>query len=239
VKKNFSLIIQVVLGIGAYYILSYYIDNIFLLLGVFVVIGMALIIIKSLYIRNPAEVLEILVNPQKHFETIKRFELRDPNKYNTLYAYGLTYTGEYEEAQVIIDKVFYKDIKTSANLHYVYYVVKLHLAYNNKDRELYKETLEKAKGLGVFEKVDVLNGAFEAHSLILEGYSEEAEELLKKVIPKIQKKVLVIELEYLLALAYANQGKTDDCKAVCEFISERNRQVVHTILCKELLDTIS
>ena len=94
-------------------------------------------------------------------------------------------------------------------------------------------------GMAEYEKVDVLNGAFEAHSLILEGYSEEAEELLKKVIPKIQKKVLVIELEYLLALAYANQGKTDDCKAVCEFISERNRQVVHTILCKELLDTIS
>lgn len=226
------------LGIGAYYLLSSYIDNMFLLLGVFVVIGMGLIIIKSLYIRNQAEVLEILVNPQKHFEIIKRFELKDQNKYNTLYSYGLTYTGEYEEAQVAIDKVLYKDIRTSVNLHYVYYVVKLHLAYNNKDRILYKEILDKAKSLRVFEKVDILNGAFEAHGLLLEGYSEEAEELLKVVIPKVKKKVLVIELEYLLALAYANQGKTEDSKAVCEFIIERNRPVVHTTLCKELLDSI-
>lgn len=238
-KKNLNLILQVVLGVGTYYILSYYIKNMFLLLGAFVVIGMAFIIIRALFIRNQAEVLEALVNPEKHFEAIDKFKSKDPNKYNTLYAYGLTYTGKYEEAQIAIDKVMYKDIKTSVNLHYVYYVVKLHIAYNNKDRVLYKEIFEKAKTLHVFEKVDVLPEAFEVHSLLLEGLNHEAEKLLKQVIPKIKKRVLVIELEYLLALAYSNQGNVVDSKAICEFIIEKNRTTIHTELCKELLESMT
>ena len=67
-KKNLYLILQVVLGVGTYYVLSYYIKNMFLLLGVFVVIGMTFIIKRALFIRNQAEVLEALVDPEKHFE---------------------------------------------------------------------------------------------------------------------------------------------------------------------------
>ena len=74
----------------------------------------------------------------------------------------------------------------------------------------------------------------EVISAIING----SEELLKEVIPKIKKRVLVIELEYLLALAYANQSKIEDSKAICEFIIEKNRTTIHTELCKQLLESI-
>ena len=210
----------------------------YLLLGIFVVSGVVIIAIRSIFIHNHADLLEVLVNPDKHFEHIKKFENKDDNKYNTLYAYGLSYIGKYEEAKIAIDKVQYDDIKTSVNLHYVYHVTKLHLAYNNKDRGEYKDAFEFASSFNVFEKVNIPKEAFECHQLLLDGYSDQAEEKLKKLIPRIRKRVLIIELEYLLALSYYNQNKIDDCIAVCEFIVEKNHPVVHTRLCKELLEKV-
>lgn len=229
--------LQILLGFVLYYLLASYIENTYVLLGVIIVIGVVVIFVRSLFIRNDADILEALVKPDAYFEFINKFEIKDSNKFNTLKAYGLSYTGEYDEAQVLLDKVVYKDIRTSSNLHYVYYVTQLHLAYYNKDRILYNEKLDEAIGLRVFQKVEIPDESFQVHSLLLDGQSEEAEELLKITIPKIKKRILVIELEYLLALAYSNQNKMDDCKAVCEFIIEKNYPTVHTTLCKELLDS--
>lgn len=237
-RKNIIWIIQVLVVVGLYYILSTYIENMFLLLGIFIATGVVIIMIRAIFIHNDADLLEVLVNPDKHFEHIKKYENRDKNKYNVLYAYGLTYIGKFDEAQVAFDKVDYDDIKTSTNLHYVYHVSKLHLAYNNKDRGGYKDSFEFAKSFNVFQKVDIPNEAFECHQLLLDGYSDKAEELLKKIIPKIRKRVLIIELEYLLALSYYNQNKKEDCIAVCEFIVEKNHPVVYTTLCKDLLEKI-
>ena len=237
-RKNLIWIIQVLVVVGLYYILSSYIENMFLLLGVFIAAGVVIILIRAIFIHNDADLLEVLVSPEKHFEHIKKYEKKDANKYNVLYAYGLTYVGKYDEAQVAFDKVEYDDVKTSSNLHYVYHVTKLHLAYNNKDRGGYKDALEFANSFNVFQKVEIPNEAFECHQLLLDGYSDNAEELLKKTIPRIRKRVLIIELEYLLALAYFNQNKKEDCKAVCEFIVEKNHPVVYTTLCEELLEQV-
>ncbi len=238
-KKNLFLMLQIVLGFGLYYLLASIIDNTFILLAAIIIVGVVIILIRSMYIRNESDVLEILINPTEHFKVIKKHEMKDPNKYNTLLAYGLSYTGEFKEAQSALDDIYYKDIKTSRNLHYSYYVTKLHLAYYNKDRELYGQTLHLAKEQNVFKKVGVPDGAFEAHLLLLEGQSERAEEILKNVIPKVKKRILVVELEYLLALAYANQGETNDSKAICDFIIGRKHPVVHTTLCEKLLESIA
>ena len=234
-RKNLYLMFQIILGFVIYSLLASVIDNMFVLLAIIITLGVIIIVARTLYIRNEADVLEVLVNPPKHFDNIKKYENRDPNKYKTLLAYGLTYSGDFEEAQSVIDTIYYKDIKTSRNLHYSYYATKLHLAYNNKDRELYGQILNAAKELEVFKKVNVPESAFDAHLLLLEGQSERAEELLKNVIPIVKKRILVVELEYLLALAYLNQGNITDCKAICEFVIEKNYPVVHSALCKELI----
>lgn len=239
-RSNLRWIVELIIVFGLYYLLSSFIENTYVLLGVFVVSGIIIISIRSIFIRNQADILEVLVNPDRHFESIKKFEQRDSNKYNTLYAYGLVYTGEYELAREVLDKVVYEDIKTSRNLSYSYNVTRLHLAYYyNKDRVDYKNAYESASEVNVFKKVDVPAEAFEAHKLLLDSYSEKAEELLKEVIPKVKKRILIIELEYLLALAYYNQNKKDDCKAVCEFVVEKDYSIIQTQLCKELLDKVS
>jgi tetratricopeptide (TPR) repeat protein len=225
--------------IAVYYILSTYIKNLYVLLGIFVASGLVIIFFRALFIRNEADLLEVLVDPEKHFESIKRFENKDDNKYNLLYAYGLSYTGKYEEASASLEKVNYNDIASSNNLHYVYTVTKLHLLYNNKDAGQYKSVYQNAIAYNVFNKVDIPGVVFEAHSLLLDGQSAKAEELLRENIPKVRKRILIIELEYLLALAYYNQNKVEDCNAVTNFIIEKNYPVVYTTLCKELNDSIN
>lgn len=237
-RKNVIWIIQVLVVVGLYYILSTYITNLYLLLGIFVVAGIVIILIRSIFIHNDSDILEVLVHPDKHFDYIMKYKDKDENRYNLLYAYGLTYIGKFDEALEAINKVQYDDIKTSANLHYDYHVTKLHLAYNNKDRGGYKESYDFANSFNVFQKVDIPKEAFEAHLLLLSGYSDQAEELLKKIIPKIRKRILIVELEYILALAYFNQNKMEDCKAVCEFIVEKKHPVVYTTLCEELLTKV-
>lgn len=239
IKRNLYLMFQIVLGFVLYYVLASFIDNMYILLLVIIVIGVVVIMIRSLFIRNDAEILEVLVKPDKYFEFIRKFEVKDSNKFNTLRAYGLSYTGKYEEAKSLIDKVVYKDIRTSRNLHYIYFATKLHLAYNNKDRIAYNKKLEEAESLKVFQKVEIPTNTFKVHSLLLEGNNEEAEMLLKVIIPKVKKRILVVELEYLLALSYFNQNKMIDCKAVCEFMLEKDYPTVHTVLCENMLNSIT
>ena len=237
-RKNLFLFAQVIAAISIYYVLDHYIKNTWLLLGVIVVIGVITIFIRSIFTRNDAGSFETEIDPKQYYEDIKKFEVRDSNRYNTLYAYGLSYEGKYEESQKALDKVVYKDIKTSANLNYMYCVSNLHFAYNNKDIDEYKDFYEATKDSKVFEKVEVPFEAFEAHYLLLNGNYETAEEILVRIIPKIRKKILVIELEYLLALAYYNQNKKKDCRAVCGFIKKKDHPIEYTTLSLKLLGKV-
>ena len=153
-------------------------------------------------------------------------------------AYGLSYEGEYDLAEQMLQRVIYEDIRTSKNLRYDYYVTKLHILYNNKDRGGYQREYDQALKDKVFYKVEVIPETFSAHLLILDGKYQEAEQLLIDVIPNIRKRVLVIELEYLLAYSYFKQNKLEDCKAVCKFVDEKNHKVAYTSLCRDLLKQI-
>lgn len=234
-KRSLYIIIEVIIGIIIYYILSSYIKDRALLIGAILLIGIVFIAIRAMFIANDADVLEVLINPEQFFESIKKFENRDKNRYNTLYMYGLTYTGEFDKAEMLLSGIVYPDIRTSRNLHYDYYVSKLHLLYNNKEKSEYKNIYKEAKEKKVFQKVGVSPDAFLPHLLILENDNEKAIEILKNVIPNIQKKILIIELEFILAKAYYNLNKTIDCKAICEFIIKKNHPIVYTEEAKTLL----
>ena len=238
-KRQIFLVFEVIAAIIIYYVLSSIVKNNLILLGIVLVAGALIIVARSMFIHNDAFDFEMKMNPELYFESIKKFEVKDKNKYNTLLSYGLSYIGETERSKQIHEKIVYGDIKTSANLRYQYYVAKLHLIYNNKDEAEYKTTYEEAKSSGVFRKVDIPQEAFEVHLLSLKEKHEVVEDLLLQIIPQIRKRILVIELEYILAVTYYNLNKIEDCKAVCEFVIKKNHPTVHTKLCSELLEKVT
>jgi hypothetical protein len=238
-KRQIFLMFEVIAAIIAYYVLSSIVKNNLVLLGIVLIAGALIIVARSMFTHNDAFEFEMNMNPEVYFEKIKKFEVKDKNKYNTLLAYGLSYTGEMERSMEVHKMIVYGDIKTSANLRYQYYVTKLHLLYNNKDEVEYKKIYEEAKSYGVFRKVEVPEEVFEVHLLSLKEENEVVEEILLQIIPQIRKRILVIELEYILAKTYYNLNKIEDCKAVCEFVMKKNHQTVHTKLCSELFKKIA
>ena len=182
-RKSFYILIEIMIGVTIYYILSSYIQNRALLILLILVVGVVFVIIRYFFGLNEADVLEMTVDPEKFFESIKNLETRDKNRFYTLKMYGLTYTGDYDEAELLLSQIVYDDIRTSRNLHYDYYVSKLHLLYNNKEIDTYQDVYNEALERRVFDRVDVKNESFGVHLLILAGEYEKAIEVLKEIIP--------------------------------------------------------
>lgn len=237
-KANFIWLFQVAIVIVLYYVLAPYIESTFLLVGLVVATGIIVIAIRALLVRNEGDVLEVLVDPDKHFNHIEKYRDKNPNTFNLLQAYGNTYIGEFEKAKQNMSSLEESMFLDQKHLHYEFIVTKLHILYKDADIKGYEEVLEQAKLLKVFILVDIPKDAFDAHLLILEGKNKEAEELLIKVIPRVRKRILLPELEYLLALAYFRQDKFDDATAVLDFMIEKDYPIIYTQYMKEIKEKI-
>ena len=147
-------------------------------------------------------------------------------------AYGYVHAGMYDEAQSYFSK---KD----KNLIFAYTATEIKLIYNKDNRDLLEGLINQAIENNVFKNVNVTNDLFRVHLYILDEKYEFAEELAKDVIPTLKKRVYIFELEYLLALAYYEQNKLDDCHAVTDFVIEKNNNLIYTSLCQKLNDKIN
>jgi hypothetical protein len=228
--------IQLLIIFGIYYVLQQYIDSQFIIIVIAVVVGILGIVARAVIVHNQADILEVLVDVDKHMKSIERYKDKEKqqNTYQLLLAYGYTYSNKLLSAQDALNKVDYEEIKHNRHLHYAYFATKLNLLYNNKDIMGYKETLEKANMYNVFRVVDIPKEAFEVQLLILESKHQKAIDLAKEVIPKVRKRLLIVELEYLLALAYKNLNHKEDALAVADFMWNKNYNVKYTQFCKDL-----
>lgn len=179
--------------------------------------------------------LEVVLKPTMHYEAIEH--LRESNKdyFNLLKAYGLYYQGFHEEARRYFNLVQYSNVSSNAKLDATYYTVKLGLLYEEGNKDEYRRIYQISLDENIFLKVRIHPDIFKVKEFVLLEQYDDAIELAMLVIPKAKPRLLIIELEYLLALSYFKTNRLDDCNAVCEFISEKDYQVVFTELCREFL----
>lgn len=233
-KTYVKFFIRLGIVIALYFMLSNFIENRMIILGIFVAIAAVYLIFAIKNTKNYAAYLEIVVNPQLHYEKIENLK-DDSNKYNLLKAYGLYYEGKFDEARSVFNSVNYQTVSDDKRLDFVYTVVKLGLLFEEKQLEEYKATYSKAVEEKIFLKVRVNKDIFKVKEYVLEEKYEDAIELAILIIPRVQPRLFVVELEYLLAKSYFELNKLDDCNAVSEFISEKDYKVMFTDLCRQFL----
>lgn len=237
--RNYIILsIQIVIGFGIYYLLTSLIENNLIVLAILLGVALIFVVYGLFQSKNPADVLEIMSDTDKYLDGIEKHKEK-PNKYHLLRAYGLIHAGKFEDAKneyrLITDQEQLKD----KHLKFIDTVLNLKIAYQDGNTSLYKGIFNKAVEDEVFKNVNVSDEMFLVHLQMLQGKNKDAEETAKKVIPTIKKRIYIIELEYLLAVSYYNQNKLEDCNAVCEFVIERDFNVIYTSLCQKMHNTLN
>lgn len=233
----FKIFIQIAFGFGLYYLLTTFIENNAIVLGILLAIVIAFLIYGILTQKNPADVLEVVCDYDKFLKSIDKNREQE-NMYSLLMAYGYVHNGKFEEAQSLLDGIKYETLLHDKRFNFINTVVTLKLAFENNDRDLYGKLFTEAIENEVFSKVEMSNDVFRVHFLILDGNYDKAELMIKDAIPQLKTRLYILELEYLLALSYLKQDKKEDCKAVCEFLIMKDYNIIYTKLCKDINDTL-
>ena len=238
IKHSFWLTFRIVAFIIGYYVLSMYIDDIYIIIGV-VVISIPMIIYNYINKGKYEYLLEILCDPSKYTEIIKtKYIKKDESIYQLCLAYGYVYSGDYDNALLAINKVDHLVVEKSLKHNLMYYIVMLKLAYNNQDLDEYNILLLKLQKIELDKNNKIDIKIFDIPVYMLEKKYTEVIELLHELIPLQRKRFILMELEYYLALAYLEVGNKIDAIAVLEFVSKEKYHLIYNKLASELLETV-
>jgi hypothetical protein len=232
-KTYGKITLQLAIGFALYYLLNYFIEDKLIVIAVLLSIVAIFLTYGILQSKNPADVLEIMIDYDRYIKHIERFK-EDQNKYNLLKAYGLVHHGDYDTARSTYALITDTKQLEDKHLKFIDTAINLKFAYNADNLGLYTGIYTKAVEDGVFKEVNLHDDVFKVHLKMLERKYLDAEEVAKEVIPGLKKRIYIIELEYLLAKAYFEQNKLDDCSAVTEFVVDKGFNVVYTKLCEEM-----
>ena len=239
VKQSFILSFKIIAIISAYYILSIYFRDLYIIIGVLAI--SVPIIVYNLMAKGSFEyVLEVLCDPDRYLDMVqKKYANKEGSVYQTYLAYAYVYQGDYVNALSAINRVDKKVIEEKPKLNLIYYIVLLKLAYNDNDLEMYSTLFSEVQKIELEETEKIELRVFDVPIYLLEKKYEEVIELLKDLIPLQRKRFLVMELEYYLAFAYLKVDNKEDAIAVLEFLSNERYRLVHNELGRKLLEELN
>lgn len=237
-KDTLKLSLSFVIMIIGYYILSLYLDDMVIVVGILVItipIAIYNIVIKSSYEYQ----LEILCDADRYLETVtKKYVKKNESIYNLYLAYAYLYQGKFTEATLAISNIDKEIIESKAKYNKVYNMILLKLSFNEKDLTMYNTIFNNFQEVGLEKNEKIDFRVFEVPKYILEERYEEVVELLIELIPRQPQRYLIIELEYYLAIAYVKLGRLEDAIAVLEFISNKKYNIFYIEKCQEMLKEI-
>ena len=138
--------------ITVYVILSMFIDDLYIILGTFI-ISVPIIVYTISKKSNYENRLEILCDADRYLYYVKnKYKNRNASIYNTYLAYALVYQGKYDDSLEAIRKIDHSVIESDTKLNLIYHMVLLKISYNNKDIEKYSSFLSDIKDIEQDEK---------------------------------------------------------------------------------------
>jgi len=237
-KNSVILSIKIIILVISYYILDYLFTT-----EVIMIIAAALIAIYIAYnIKfkgNPDARLEILCDAKMYLERVNsKYSKRNQDVYNTRLAYAYTYIGDYTLAESHIVKANKDSLVKKPKETMIYYLVLLRLAFEEEDLEKFKTILNEYKNLETKKYIGMDIEVMAVPMYIMEKKYKNLIDKLVTLIPEQKKRYLIIELEYYLALAYVKTNSLEDAKAVLEFVTSKDFELIYVEKCKDLLKSI-
>ena len=238
IKDFLKITISFIILLVVYYVLDIYFDDmviIFVILLITIPIALYSIIMKGSYEYK----LEVLCDADSYLEAVKKkYANKEEYIYNTYLAYAYLYQGNFSEADKAIKKVDKDMVQQKSKHNIIYYMVLLKLAYNEQDLIKFNTIYQEFQDIELEKNAMIDFRVFEIPKYLMEERYMEIVELLIELIPRQQKRYLIIELEYYLAIAYIKLENYSDARAVLEFVANKNYQLFYVEKCRELLETL-
>ena len=229
-SRFLRLAFNMLLVLGLYAVLSY-----FNLVSWYLILGFVLLIAVYFYfqirITDNELYFEFVCNTTMYLRRINTSKdaKKDTDVYHLGLAYAAMYQGDVTTMEVELDRVDDSRLPNPERQLPIYIRIRARGAYEDKDRLTLEELLERVQQL----HLESLEGYITTLILLLNDQYEDAIILLKDIIPKETIRLYIIELEYILALAYRDTGQTEDALAILEFIVKRGYGIIQTDLAYE------
>lgn len=234
-RKFINFLLKFGVIVTAYVIAAQYIDEQLIL---FITIGISLTYIVYRYFskQDPLDELKRYSNAPNYLRKTEKAFLRDQTKLSAYMAYGKLYEGEIEESKALLRNIDIQELKESAETYHLYLQTILRHEYmeGNVDEieEIFKIALTDQAIHPNTEKIAKLM------ILMVEEKYQKALEALLDIVPKEDRRHVIMELEVILAEVYIALDQTEDAKAVLKFVSARKYHTVHVEKAKSMLDTL-
>ncbi|MGS0973316.1 MAG: tetratricopeptide repeat protein [Candidatus Izemoplasmataceae bacterium] len=235
-RKFINFLLKFGVIVAAYVVAAQYIDEQLIL---FVTIGISLTYIVYRYFskKDPLDELKRYSNVPNYLRKTERAFSRNQTKQSVYMAYGKIYEGEIEESKAFLKNIDLQVLKESAETYHIYLQTILRHEYSEKNideiEEIFKIALTEQAIHPNTEKIAKLM------ILMIEEKHQEALKVLLDIIPKEDRRHVIMELEVMLAEVYIFLDQKEDARAVLKFVSSRKYHTVHVEMAKSMLVGLS
>lgn len=231
-RKFINFLLKIGVIVAAYVVAAQYVDDQVLL---YITIGISLTYVVYSYLKkkDPLEELRRFSNVNNYLRITEKEFAKDETKRAVYLAYGKVYEGKLEESKSLLHQVNVNTLKEVEELYHLYLQTMLRHAYHSEE----KEDMEEIYKIALADQTIHPNTEQIAKVMMLmnEKKYQEALKVFLEIIPKENRRHVIMELEVMLAECYIALEQKEDAKAVLEFVASKKYSSVHVEKAKSLL----
>jgi len=231
-RKFINFLLKIGVIVAAYVVAAQYVDDEVLL---YITIGISLIYVMYSYFskKDPLEELRRFSNAKNYIRLTEKQFIKDPTKRAVYLAYGKLYEGHFDESRTMLSEINVDTLKEVEELYHLYLQTMLRHAYHEEK----KSDIEEIYKIALADQAIHPNTEQIAKVMILmtEKKYQEALKIYLEIIPKENRRHVIMELEVMLAECYIALNQKEDAKAVLEFVASKKYSTVHVEQAKSLL----
>jgi thioredoxin-like negative regulator of GroEL len=217
-RKFINFLLKFAIIVAAYVVAAQYLDNQSL---IYVTIGVSFtyIVYRLLSKREPLEELERYSNVPNYLRKIDKRYANNETSRLVFVAYGKVYDDASEESEKLLREINVEKLKEQEDLYHLYLQTTLRIAYEDERME----DLEEIYKIALADQAIHPNTEEIAKTMMLmtQDKHQEALKVLLEIIPKENRRHVIMELEVILAECYLELNQKEDAKAVLEFVASR------------------
>lgn len=231
-RRFFNFLLKFGVIVAAYVVAAQYIGDTNILY-VTIAISAGYILVSLLSKKDPMVELKRYSHAANFMRKSEKTFAKNKTKKAVYLAYGLLYDGKIEDSKASLELIDVEALKSDAATYHLYIQTLLRHEYEDGNLEqveyLFKVISTEAEIHPNTENIA------ELMILMLNKKYQDALNLMLELIPKEDRRHVIMELELMLAKLYVQLEQKEDAKAVLKFVASRKFHTVHIEKAKSML----